>query len=111
MDSGGANGIGAATVKRLSDLGAYVVFGDQDYEAGQKVVSSLRSKDVTFMKMDVAQYDDNLALFELAFTKYKGVNHAMAIAGVVEQGNWFDLGLTLETIKQVHLYRKFAPFD
>ena len=74
-------------------------------------MSSLASANVSFMKMDVAQYDDNLALFELAFAKYRRVDHAMAIAGIVEQGNWFDPGLTLETIKQVHFYHKFALYD
>ena len=90
-------------MRLLKDAGAKVAFGDWDHAAGEKVAASLGSDDISFMKMDVSQYDDNLALFQLAFDKYGRVDHGMAIAGIVEQGNWFDPNLTLETIKQVHL--------
>ena len=51
--------------------------------------------------MDVSRYDNNLDLFRTAFEKYGKVDHALAIAGIVEQGNWFDPALTMESVKKV----------
>ena len=59
------------------------------------------SEQVHFLKTDVSKYEDNLALFRTAFEKYGKVDHALAIAGIVEQGNWFDAGLTLESVEKV----------
>ena len=49
--------------------------------------------------MDVAKYDDNIKLFATAFTKHGRVDHAIACAGILEQGKWFDPELTIETVK------------
>jgi NAD(P)-dependent dehydrogenase (short-subunit alcohol dehydrogenase family) len=32
--------------------------------------------------------------------KYGRVDHAIANAGVIEQGNWFDKSLTIESVEQ-----------
>ncbi|MCJ1314313.1 hypothetical protein MMC25_007994 [Agyrium rufum] len=112
--TGGANGIGAATVFLLYKAGASIVFGDWDATAGEKVVASLKDNEkssstsnghpskqrVHFLRTDVTKYEDNLALFDLALKEYGKVDHAMSIAGIVEQGNWFDANLTTESVKK-----------
>ena len=49
--------------------------------------------------MDVATYDDNIKLFDTAYTKHGRVDHAIACAGILEQGKWFDRELTIATVK------------
>ncbi|MCJ1477989.1 hypothetical protein MMC13_006664 [Lambiella insularis] len=100
--TGGANGIGAATVRLLFEAGASVVFGDVDTKNGEPIVEELRSQEVLFMKTDASKYEDNIALFKTAYELYGKVDHAMSIAGIVEQGNWFDPSLTLESVEKVN---------
>ncbi|KAK5091111.1 hypothetical protein LTR05_001291 [Lithohypha guttulata] len=88
--TGGASGIGAATVKQLHARGARIIFGDLDDTRAQHVVSSTSADTVHFLKTDVRNYKDNLALFKLAMSKYDRVDHAIANAGLVEQRGWFD---------------------
>ncbi|KAJ9658605.1 hypothetical protein H2198_003623 [Neophaeococcomyces mojaviensis] len=96
--TGGASGIGAATVRLLHSHGARVVFGDLDETAAKSVVNSTSSTDVHFLKTDVRSYSENLALFKLAFEKYGRVNHAIANAGLVERPGWFDPRVTLDAL-------------
>lgn len=55
---------------------------------------------VKFIHCDVTSYQDNLRLFQSAFDAFKRVDHAVANAGLGEQGNIFDPNLTLETVKE-----------
>jgi NAD(P)-dependent dehydrogenase (short-subunit alcohol dehydrogenase family) len=98
LDTGGANGIGACTVRLLRENGAKVVFGDYDVTAGEAIASEL-GDDVTFLKVNVAEYSDNLALFKLAREKYGHVDHAVAVAGVGERGDWYGEGLSVEDVE------------
>ena len=99
--TGGANGIGASTVQLLHKAGASVVFGDLSTSAADKLISSLNSPDtVTFLKTDVTKYADNIALFKTALKKHGRVDHAIAVAGIIEAGKWFDPDLTIETVEQ-----------
>lgn len=102
--SGGANGIGAATVERLYKDQAHVVFGDTDQEAANGLVKSLTSEDneegeVTFINCDATGYADLYKLFKTAYDKYGHIDHAFAIAGILERGNWFDPELTIESVE------------
>lgn len=54
-----------------------------------------------FQTTDVTNYPSVLALFDLAFKTYKRIDHVVSAAGIVEIGNWFDFGLTLEDVRQV----------
>ena len=105
--TGGASGIGAATVSRLYSAGASVVFGDTSTAAAEDVVSSLRSfkpntltGNVDFVQCNVTEYADNYKLFKTAYDKYKRLDHAVACAGILEQGQWFDPDLTIESVGQ-----------
>jgi len=46
----------------------------------------------------VAKYSDNYRLFRTALDKYGRVDHAIACAGIVERGKWFDPKLTVDTV-------------
>ena len=100
MLTGGANGIGAATVRLLHSAGANVIFGDISASAGKAVVDSISSPNIIFIPTDVTRYVDNLDLFKTALEKYGRVDHAIACAGVVEIGKWFDPTLTIETVEK-----------
>lgn len=54
-----------------------------------------------FVHCDVTSYQDNLALFDAALEACGRVDHAIANAGLGEQGNFFDPALTLESVKEV----------
>ncbi|EPS36488.1 hypothetical protein H072_10006 [Dactylellina haptotyla CBS 200.50] len=98
--TGGATGIGAALVGLLHSHGARVVFGDINESDAEALRNSLSRFDnagpVDFVKTDVTQYNDILALFDTAYKKYGRVD-----AAIVEIPGWFDARLTLETIKEV----------
>ena len=77
------------------------MFGDLDAASGEKVAAKYNSERVKFLPTDVTKYEDHVALFKLALDKYGRVDHALSIAGVVEQGNIFDPGLTVEDVEKV----------
>lgn len=104
--TGGAAGIGAATVSCLNSLGAKVIFGDINVPLAESLVHSLTqtssSSDdpgVHFLRCDVRSHADNLALFKLAMEKYGRVDHAVANAGVMDIENWFDPRLGIEGVE------------
>jgi NAD(P)-dependent dehydrogenase (short-subunit alcohol dehydrogenase family) len=86
-------------VKSLHASGAKVVFGDFDAKAGEAAAKGC-APDTHFLKTDVSSYADNLALFKLAVEKYGRVDHAIAVAGVGERGDWFGDQLTCEDVEK-----------
>ena len=98
--TGGATGIGAATVHRLNAAGAQVVFGDINKDAGEKLATQLGDQ-VTFVPCDVTKYSDLYQLLKTAHDKHGRVDHAASIAGIFEQGKWFDPDLTIDTVGEV----------
>ncbi|KAF2105106.1 NAD(P)-binding protein [Rhizodiscina lignyota] len=95
--AGGATGIGAATVKILAQSGAKVVVGDINTASGQELAQQVDG--VTFVHCDVTKYDNIYELFRTAHDKHGVVHHAIPCAGIIEQGNWFDPDLTIESVK------------
>lgn len=110
---GGANGIGASLVQQCLESGANVCFGDLDDIAGERLLrkgqeqfstqEAGQSPRLAFQTTDVTNYQSVLALFDLAFKTYKRIDHVVSAAGIVEIGNWFDFGLTLQTVREVSL--------
>lgn len=106
--TGGANGIGAATVSLFHSVGAKVIFGDVNASLARQLVQTLAEKSpdadghpgVHFLKCDVRSHSDNLALFKLAMDKYGRVDHAVANAGVLERESWFDPALGVEGVEK-----------
>jgi len=77
------------------------VFGDLNRQAAEELLKSLSAPStITFLPTDVTKYADNIALFKTALKKYGRVDHAIACAGIIEQGKWFDPNLTIETVER-----------
>ncbi|KIV78856.1 hypothetical protein PV11_06465 [Exophiala sideris] len=105
--AGGAQGIGAATVTQLFDSGAHVFFGDWDEKQGSKLAESLQSSSstsqgsVTYMKVNVREYQSQLSLFDAAYNKHGQVDLAISCAAVTErQGYWEPHKLNLQSVRE-----------
>ncbi|KAK4161156.1 hypothetical protein QBC43DRAFT_358209 [Cladorrhinum sp. PSN259] len=104
--TGGAQGIGAATVTLLHQKGAHVFLGDWDAEKGQALATSLTSSNsstggsVSFRQVDVRNHDQQLALFDDALSAHKNIDMAIQCVGVAEPAGWFEPAkLNLETVR------------
>ena len=101
--TGGALGVGASLVRLLHSAGAHVLFGDVLDEPGaalEKELSSDSGTSIKYIQCDVTSYDQNLQLFDTAFQTFGRIDHAVANAGLGEQGNMFDPNLTLESVRE-----------
>lgn len=101
--TGGALGVGASLVRLLNSAGAHVFFGDVLDEPGtslEKELSSNSKSSVKYIHCDVTSYDDNLKLFDTALQAHGRIDHAVANAGLGEQGTMFDPNLTLESVRE-----------
>jgi NAD(P)-dependent dehydrogenase (short-subunit alcohol dehydrogenase family) len=91
--------MGSATVRLLYNVGAFVIFGDLATSAAEALMASLNHPArVTFVLADTSSYSANMTLFRVAHQKYGRVDHAIACAGISEQGKWFDPMLTIESV-------------
>ena len=98
--TGGATGIGAATVRRLHTAGSIIVFGDTNVAASRILTESLGHDRLRWMPCDVTNYDDLYNLFRTTYNNFGRIDHAISIAGIFEQGKWFDPDLTIDTVGQ-----------
>ncbi|MED6146235.1 hypothetical protein PIB30_032736 [Stylosanthes scabra] len=92
--TGGASGIGAATVKLFAEKGAYVVIADIQDELGKEVATSIGTDKVTYRHCDVR--DEKQVEETVAFTvqKYGGLDIMFSNAGVAGSNrNILDLDL------------------
>ncbi|KAK5222094.1 hypothetical protein LTS03_008625 [Exophiala xenobiotica] len=101
--TGGAQGIGAATVTQLYLSGAHVFFGDWDDKKGPKLAEDLKSTSqsagsVTYTKVNVRDYQSLLSLFDAAYAKHGQIDMAICCAAVTERtGYWEPDKLNLES--------------
>jgi NAD(P)-dependent dehydrogenase (short-subunit alcohol dehydrogenase family) len=89
--TGGANGIGAAVVRRLAGRGASVVVADLDLAAAETVAASVGGVPV---RCDVSSLEDNLAAVAVVLETFGGLDVAVLNAGVsagCSLGDDFDL--------------------
>ncbi|KAK4184372.1 hypothetical protein QBC35DRAFT_441555 [Podospora australis] len=105
--TGGAQGIGAATVELLYTKGAHVFFGDWDEQKGQQVTKRLQSQStknggsVSFRRVDVRNHDMQLALFDDAKNAHGCIDIAIQCVGVAEPAGWFEPeDLNLESVRK-----------
>ncbi|KAI7328413.1 putative 3-hydroxyacyl-CoA dehydrogenase [Hortaea werneckii] len=102
--TGGALGVGACLIRLLHSKRAHVFFGDLLDEEGnaleRELSSSASSSQIKFVHCDVTSYADNIALFDAAYQSCGRVDHAIANAGLGEQGQMFDPALNLESVKE-----------
>jgi NAD(P)-dependent dehydrogenase (short-subunit alcohol dehydrogenase family) len=80
--TGGASGIGLATVQRLAKEGATVVVADLNAEQGEQVARDLGG---TFQKINVGEPADWLRVMADVSTEHGGVDVAYLNAGVTTQ--------------------------
>jgi NAD(P)-dependent dehydrogenase (short-subunit alcohol dehydrogenase family) len=89
--TGGANGIGAAVVRRLAGRGASVVVADLDLAAAETVAAAVGGVAV---RCDVSSLEDNLAAVAVALETFGSLDVAVLNAGVsagCSLGDDFDL--------------------
>ncbi len=79
--TGGASGIGAASVRRFHAEGANVVIADVDDESGEALSLALGARAI-FHHVDVANYDKVEALMALAVEKYGALDILFNNAGI-----------------------------
>jgi len=80
--TGGASGLGEATVVMLVSKGANVTILDRDEELGQKLANSLPSKQTLFLKTDVCNEDSVKNSIKETISKFGSLNGAINCAGV-----------------------------
>ncbi len=84
--TGGASGIGAATVEQFLSAGARVVIGDMNAEAGAQFVSHLSEQgykdQVRFQAVDVAEEEQVIALVDVAEREFGGLDIVFNNAGI-----------------------------
>jgi NAD(P)-dependent dehydrogenase (short-subunit alcohol dehydrogenase family) len=91
--TGGAQGIGGATARRLAEEGAKVLIADVDQETATKNVATIRDAGGTaeFFRADVGEHDDVRAMVERAVERWQRldilVNNAYSPSGRDARGS------------------------
>ncbi len=86
--TGGANGIGAATAKRLATEGATVVVADFDETSAQEVAKAIGGRAV---RCDVTKRDDVEAAVEAAVTEGGSLDILVSCAGIIRDNLLFKM--------------------
>ena len=79
--TGGASGLGEATVRTLVEGGANVVIADLQAEKGQAMAAAL-GKQARFAKTDVTSESDGTAAVDLAVKEFGGLQGLVNCAGI-----------------------------
>jgi NAD(P)-dependent dehydrogenase (short-subunit alcohol dehydrogenase family) len=87
--TGGAMGIGAATARRLADLGAAVAILDRDAPLGEKTAHALRGdgKRTEFYECDVASASQVERAMNAAASAFEGIDVLVSNAGIQRYGD------------------------
>lgn len=82
MVTGGASGLGRATVENFARHGAKVVLCDLPSSKGQQVSEELGPKNVVFSPTDVSSEADVTRALEVAKSQFGGLNVLVNCAGI-----------------------------
>ena len=80
--TGGASGIGEATVRRFAEEGGRIVVADLQVDRGQEVAASLGDV-ARFLRCDVTVEDDIVAAVQLAIDEWGQLDVMMNNAGII----------------------------
>jgi len=80
--TGGASGLGEASVRRLAALGANVAILDRDVERGQALAKELGEKNVAFFEIDARSEASIKKAVDAAYAKFGNIWGAVNSAGV-----------------------------
>ncbi|WP_394621515.1 SDR family NAD(P)-dependent oxidoreductase [Lentzea sp. JNUCC 0626] len=94
--TGGSNGIGAASARRLASLGAHVVVADVDEDQGKAVADEIGG---VFVRCDVTVPSDSAEAVAVAVSTYGGLDIAFLNAGI-------GTGRSLGDDFDIELYRR-----
>ncbi|MCC8932832.1 3-hydroxyacyl-CoA dehydrogenase [Rhizobium sp. 'Codium 1'] len=79
--TGGCSGLGAATVRMITEAGGRVLIADRDRERGQSLARELGDQ-VAFLETDVTRADDGAAAIEAATITFGNLRGLINCAGV-----------------------------
>jgi NAD(P)-dependent dehydrogenase (short-subunit alcohol dehydrogenase family) len=85
--TGGASGIGRATVELFLREGARVVIADVNEELGEKLAAGLGSGAARFKRTDVSKRDEVQSLVDYTLAEWGGLHIMMNNAGVTDPAN------------------------
>ncbi|MFY0992927.1 3-hydroxyacyl-CoA dehydrogenase [Halomonas sp. C05BenzN] len=92
--TGGASGLGAATVRALHDAGANVVIADLNAERGEALAAELNTQGagerIRFRRTDVTSESDAQAVVDLALEAFEGLQGLVNCAGVGDPAKVVD---------------------
>src|SRR6185295_16399644 len=92
--TGGATGLGRATVERFVEEGARVVVADVDVARGEELANRLGAA-AAFTRTDVADANEVQALVDFAVARFGGLHVLFNNAGIAEPiGGFLDAALT-----------------
>src|SRR5262245_39950551 len=92
--TGGATGLGRATVERFAEEGAHVVIADVDQTRGEALAIELGTA-AAFKRTDVADADDVQQLVDFAVARFGGLHILFNNAGIAEPiGGFLQAELT-----------------
>jgi len=80
--TGGASGLGAATVRHFAAAGANVVIADLNEASGQSLATELGAKAI-FQKTDVTSPESAQAAIDVAKSKFGGLQGLVSCAGIL----------------------------
>ena len=100
--TGGASGLGEASVLELVKKGAKAVIVDVDVEKGEKLAAKIGANAI-FVKTDITREEDVRQAIRKAIDTFEKINTAMNCAGVVNPGKLIGRKgpLTLEAFNKV----------
>lgn len=90
--SGGASGIGEASLRAFVAAGAFVTFGDIAEDRADNLVKELGDDKVAFVKCDTRVWSDQVTLFKTAITRApsRSLDIVLANAGISGLDNVFQ---------------------
>ena len=85
--TGGADGIGAATVECFLEHGANIVFIDINAEKAHQLIKKLNNKHIAFFKADVSNKTDMKKAVEFTIDRFGSIDIVFANAGIYFSGD------------------------